>query len=414
MADFRKYVDRYLEPLVLRALEDTRVVALVGARQVGKSTLARHLSGATGEYYTFDDLGTLAAANQDPAAFVRSLARGAVIDEVQKLPNVLSAIKAVVDSDPVPGRLIITGSANLLTIPKLSESLAGRMELFTLYPLSQTEIDSSKTNFVDAIFCGEPLDHHQATETPERTIARIMSGGYPEALRRENETRRNSWFHSYVTTTLQRDVREISAISDILGMERLLRLCATRSASILNETALASEIGIPRKTVGRYLDLLEQMFLIWRLPAYARERGRRVTKAPKMHLNDAGLAAYLFGADFHQLSKNRTMVGGLLETLVVNEIRAQTSWSHSDADILHYREYEGLEIDIVIEKRDGSVAAIEVKATSSPGARDFQSLRRFSQLAGTTFTSGILLYGGAKVVSFGEKLFAVPIANLWA
>ncbi|MHB8196758.1 MAG: ATP-binding protein [Vulcanimicrobiaceae bacterium] len=412
MADFRKYFDRFLEPRLRATLLDTRVIALTGARQVGKSTLARHLSGGTADYYTFDDLGTLAAANADPMAFVRSLPRGAIIDEVQRLPDVLSAIKAAVDSNPVPGRLIITGSANLLTIPKLSESLAGRMELFNLFPLSQAEIEKSPSNFVDRVFAQDAV-FEPVQESPERTIVRIISGGYPEAMSRENDTRRNAWFHSYVTTVLQRDVREISAISDILGMERLLRLCATRSASILNETAIASEIGLPRKTVARYLDLLEQMFLVWRLPAYARERGRRVTKAAKIHLNDTGLASYLYGADVQHLSKTRTMLGGLLETLVANEIRAQASWSNSGSELFHYREYEGLEIDLVLENRDGSVAAIEVKATTSPGANDLQSLKRFAQLTGPSFKKGVLLYGGSKMLTFGENLIALPIAHLW-
>ncbi len=412
MADFRTYIERYLEPRAHSALLDTRVVALVGARQVGKTTLARRLNRGAG-YYTFDDLATLGAAAADPMAFVSALPRGAIIDEVQRVPQVMPAIKAAVDIDPTPGRLILTGSADLLTIPTLSESLAGRIELLTLFPLSQAEIEKSTVNFVDASFADAPV-FASGDETIERTIQRLVSGGYPDAYIRESEARRNAWFLSYVTTILQRDVREISAISDVVGMQRLLRVCAARSASMLNETALASEIGMPRKMVGRYLDLLEQMFLVWRLPAYARERGRRVTKAPKIHVNDVGLASYLYGVDARQLSTNRTMLGGLLETLVVNELRAQASWSASDCSLFHYREYDGLEADVVLEKRDGSVVAIEVKATSSPGQKDFQALQRFAQVAGTSLTRGILLYGGTKTLSFGENLVAVPIGALWS
>ncbi len=413
MADFRTYHDRYLEIRVREAIRDTRVIALVGSRQAGKSTLARHLSEGTASYRTFDDLGTLAAASADPIAFAQALPVGAIIDEVQRLPAILAAIKSIVDIDPTPGRFLLTGSANLLTIPTLSESLAGRMELFTLYPFSQAEIEKSHHNFADMIF-DQRATFNPASENPKRLLQRIVFGGYPEALQRANDRRRNAWFRSYLTTILQRDVRELSAISDVLGMERLLRLCAARNASILNETALGSEIGLSRKIVGRYLGLLEQLFLLSRLPAYARERGRRVTKAAKVHLNDVGLAAYLYGADVHNLSQNRNMLGGLLETLVVNEIRSQASWSNAQPELYHYREYEGLEIDIVLEKRDGTIAAIEVKATTSPGAKDFQSLRRFAELTGDKFQRGVLLYGGSTPLAFGEKLVALPTSALWS
>jgi predicted AAA+ superfamily ATPase len=241
-----------------------------------------------------------------------------------------------------------------------------------------------------------------------------MVGGYPEAVSRENDSRRNAWFHSYVTTMLQRDVREISAISDITGMERLLRLCAARSGSILNETALSSEIALPRKTVSRYLNILEQMFLIWRLPAFAFERGRRVTKAPKIHVVDTGLASYLYGADFHQLSHNRGMLGGLLESFAINELRAQASWVSSRVQLYHYREYEGLEIDSILERADGVVCAVEIKATSSPRENDFRGLRRFADVVGSKLHRGVLLYGGSTPLSFGERLIALPIATLWA
>jgi len=413
MADFRAYRDRFLEPLVRAAIADTRVVAIAGPRQAGKSTLAWHLSGGAGSYYTLDDLGTRAAAEADPSAFVRSLPIGAVIDEVQRLPDILYAVKAVVDVDPTPGRFVLTGSANLLTIPTISESLAGRMELLTLYPFSQAEIEKRKGNFVDEIF-REAATFAASAGDAEDLIYRVMTGGYPEVLGREIESRRNAWFHSYVTTILQRDVRDMSAIADLRGMERLLRLCAARSSSILNETALASEVAMPRKTVGRYLGLLEQLYLVQRLPAYARERGRRITKSPKIHLVDVGLAAYLFGADFHQLSNNRSMFGGLLETLVVNEIRAQASWSDARPQLFHYRETEGLEIDLILEKRDGSIVAIEVKSTTTPGEADFKAMRVFAESAGASFKRGILLYGGAKPLAFGERFVALPIANLWS
>lgn len=413
VADFRNYRRRYLEERISAALADTRVVTIAGARQVGKSTLARHLAEKGAPYLTFDNLATFAAAKEDPHSFVRSLPRGTVIDEVQHVPEVLAAIKTEVDENPVPGRFLLTGSANFLTIPKISESLAGRMELFTLLPLAQNEISGSSRNFIDELF--SPTPNFQArNETLASFFERMTTGGYPEAIDRSSPARRSAWFESYVTTILQRDIRELGAIADLVGAQRLLRLCAARGASLLNETALASEVGLTRKTTANYLQYLEQLFLLWRLPAFARERGRRVSKAPKLLPLDTGLAAHLFGADRGMLHNDRSIAGGLLETFVANEIRAQSAWATTRTSLFHYREYDGLEIDLVLERPDGGLAAIEVKATASPGRGDFKGMRRFADASGSSFVRGVLLYGGDTTISFGPNLYAVPIASLWA
>jgi len=413
VADFRIFRHRFLGPSIDAALADTRIVTIVGARQVGKSTLARHLAKGSAPYLTFDNLATLAAAKEDPHSFIRSLPRGSVIDEVQHVPEILAAIKGEIDSNPTPGRFLLTGSANFLTIPTLSESLAGRMELFTLLPLAQSELSGSTHNFVDELFSPTPT-----FQIPNETLAsifkRLTTGGYPEVLARTEPARRSAWFESYVATILQRDIRELGAISDLVGAQRLLRLCSARSATLLNETALASEVGLTRKTTANYLDYLEQLFLLWRLPAFSRERGRRVRKAPKLLPVDTGLAAHLFGADPNALQSNRSMGGGLLEAFVANEIRAQSSWANTRTSLFHYREYDGLEIDLVLERPDGRLAAIEVKATASPGAGDFKGLGRFRDSVGASFARGVLLYGGETAISFGPNLYAVPIPSLWA
>ena len=413
VADIRNYLHRSLEPRIAAALADTRIVTIAGARQVGKSTLARHAAAKDAPFLSFDNLATLAAAKEDPHSFIRALPRGTVIDEVQYVPEILTAIKSEVDGNPVPGRFLLTGSANFLTIPTLSESLAGRMELFTLLPLAQSELAGTGGNFVDELFSSTPRFRMRG-EPLASIFARMTTGGYPEAVERADPVRRSAWFDSYVTTILQRDIRELGAISDIVGAQRLLRLCAARSASLLNETALASEVGLTRKTTANYLDYLEQLFLIWRLPAFARERGRRVSKAPKLLPLDTGLAAHLFGADLDALRGNRSMAGGLLETFVANELRAQSSWATTRTSLFHYREYDGLEIDLVLERPDGALAAVEVKATASPGTGDFKAMRRFGESLGPSFVRGVLLYGGETTIAFGPNLLAVPISSLWA
>jgi predicted AAA+ superfamily ATPase len=410
MADIRIYVGRFLESELRSALADTRVVGIFGARQSGKSTLARRVSGNGAQYVTFDDLATRDAANADPTAFVTGLNFGSIIDEIQRVPDTLSVIKMVVDEDPRPGRFILTGSANLLTLPRISESLAGRIQIFTLFPFAQAELEKSATNFVDRLFEGEfKVEHAPAPRLPER----VLKGGYPEAVAREGETRRSAWFESYVTTMLQRDVREISAIEDTLAMNRVLRIAAARTAGLLNETALSSQAGIPRKTLSRYLAILEQLYLVWRVPAYARERGRRMTKSPKLYVNDTGLAAHLAGVDVAHLANDRNVFGGLLETFVANELRAQASWSRNKPSLFHYREHDGAEVDLILERRDGKIAAIETKAAASLSANAFSGLQRAAKTFGKDLASGVLLYNGTTSLAFGTRLWAMPIADLW-
>ncbi len=415
MADFRTYRDRFLEAEIRQALADTRVVGLFGARQTGKTTLAGHLSRRAASYVTFDDLTVQETAKADPMAFARALPRGSVIDEVQRVPDILPAIKIIVDEDPRPGRFVLTGSANLLTMPRLSESLAGRMQVFTLFPFAQAELERSGRNFVDQIFSGTfDVRHTVVGHTiKEDFLQRIPRGGYPEVIARPQK-RRNAWFESYVETILRRDVREIAAIEDALAMHRLLRVAAARSAGMLNETALSSQIGLPRKTLSRYLGILERLYLVWRLPAYARNRAHRAVKSPKLYLNDTGLAAYLLGADAVHLRRDRNLLGGLLETFVAAELRAQASWSRNRPELYHYREHDGLEVDLLLERHDGKVAAVVVKATSSPGATDLSGLQRVAAEMGSALAAGVLLYGGNRALPFGKRLYALPISALWS
>ena len=392
-----------------RALVSARVVALQGARQVGKSTLARQLSGA---YYTLDDIGVRAAAELDPQGFVSSLPRGAVIDEVQRVPNLLLAVKQVVDLDNTPGRFILTGSAALLAQSQVSESLAGRMRIIELLPLAKSELYGSGMSFIDLAFSPGPQWQRNSVERTT-LIDLIIGGGYPEALRQPNDLQRRNFFASYASSMIQRDLRDIANISDVTAMDSLLRLIAVRTATTFSPTAFSRDTGIPKTTLQRYTDILERAYLTHRLPAWRRDVGRRLTATPKIFLNDTGFAVALRNVDFHQLEHNPNILGGLTETLVVNELLAQSSWSDTPVTLYFYRDQNNLEADVVLESASGDCVIIEVKTTSSPGKRDYEPLRRIAEIFGKRFRRGILLYGGSSVIPISANVTAIPISSLW-
>ena len=404
-------IPRALAPLVESALGEARVVALVGARQVGKSTLVRALGRP---YFSLDDIGNRSFAQGDPAGFVRSLPVGAVIDEVQLVPDLLREIKAVVDLDDSPGRFVLTGSANILTLPGLADPLVGRMRILHLHPLAEAEIEAAGRNVVDELFADDELAWPDAGTSDEALIGRLLRGGYPEPFRLPNESSRANWFSQYVIAMMQREVREIARISDVTSMERLFSIVAARSAKLLSPTELSSDTGIPKTTLLRYLGILQQTFLVEELPAWAADAGRKHVKAPKVFVNDVGLAAHEVGADFHQLSKNRNLLGPLVETFVVNEIRKQASWSRTQPRLFHFRSHAGQEVDLILESRAGRRVAIEIKAAASLASRDTASVRRLVEAPERGFVRGVVIYTGSRVIPAQPRIHALPIAGLWA
>jgi len=408
-------IARHLSSPLLAALADTPVVLLHGARQTGKTTLARHL--ASGEhqsrYLTLDDAVVLAATRQDPTGFLAGLEGRVVLDEVQRVPELFLAIKAEVDRSPQPGRFLLTGSADVLLLPRLSDPLAGRLEMVTLWPLSQGEIAGSKESFLDVVFAPSAPDFPASAEDRAGLMGRLLLGGYPPVLIRPAPERRRAWFGSYLTAILQRDVRDLANIEDLTALPRLLGLMAARSCSLLNLAELSRSVAIPRTTLQRYLTLLETTFLVQLLPAWSANLGKRLTKSPKILLNDTGLMAYLLGLSEERLKADPMLMGPLLENFVAMELRKQAAWSRTHPQAFHFRLPLGAEVDLVLEDAAGNIVGIEVKASATVYAGDFKGLRTLADLAGPRFRRGIVLYAGASSVPFAANLHAVPVSALW-
>jgi uncharacterized protein len=400
--------------LLVEALGDTRVVLLLGARQVGKSTLAEAIVEADHPAVSvnLDTQAAREAALTDPEGFVAGLKRPVLIDEVQRGgPDLLLAVKATVDKDKTPGQFFLTGSANVLANRKVLDALTGRVESVTLWPLAQSEIEEAEGNFVDSLFDGAPPQIEDAPIGREAIAGRLTAGGYPEARLRD-ERRRARWFDSYVESTLERDLRDISDAHKLKEMPRLLRLLASRAANIVAPANVSKEIALDRSTVEAYIGLLETLFLVRRLPAWTPGIGKRELRHPKVYVVDTGLLLHLLGADEKRLAKDDQVTGKAVENFVAMEILRHAEWSEKAPKLFHYRK-ERDEIDLVLEDRAGDIVAVEVKASASVNSREWQALARLRDARGKAFRCGVLLYTGAATVPLGDRIFAVPISGLW-
>ncbi|HEX8691778.1 MAG TPA: ATP-binding protein, partial [Longimicrobium sp.] len=325
------------------------MVLLNGARQVGKSTLVQSLDSDafSARYLTLDDASVLSAARTATEDFVAGLDGSTILDEVQRAPELFVALKAAVDRERRAGRFLLTGSADVLMLPRVSESLAGRMEVLTLWPLSQGEIEGAREGFVDALFSGGALTlPADAAIGRDELARRVVSGGYPEVLARDAARRRRAWFGSYITTILQRDVRDIANIDGLAELPRLLALLAARTGTLLNFSELSRSSTLPQSTLKRYMALLEMTFLVGTVPAWSGNLGKRLTKSPKVLLCDTGLAAYLLGLDGPGGPDALSAFGGLLESFVAMEVRKQLAWSHAQPRLYHFRTQADQEVDL--------------------------------------------------------------------
>lgn len=404
---------RYALPRLTEALTDSPVVLIHGPRQCGKTTLAqtqgRHSKYV---YLSFDDDVVRGAAQTDPAGFMSNLPRRVILDEVQRVPALFAALKIAVDRERVPGRFILTGSANVLLVPKLADSLAGRMQILRLHPLAQCELARHAPGFLDALFDGR-FKFRQSERLGNQLAQRIAAGGYPAALARPAGRRRAAWYRDYLEALVQRDVRDLARISSLDVLPRLLALAAAQTAQLFNMTALAAPFQLSRPTIGDYVTLLERVFLLERLPPWHSNRISRLIKTPKLHLGDTGLACALLGVDAAALVADRPLLGRILETFVFQELRRQASWHDEPLAFFHFRDKDGVEVDIVIERGARALVGVEVKAAATVTAADFRGLRKLREAAGKRFVAGVVLYDGEVSVRFDEQLYAVPLRALW-
>ena len=404
---------RYAEPRLTEALADSPVVLIHGPRQCGKTTLARVVGERMGyAYVNFDDDVARGAAEADPAGFVADLPEHTILDEVQRVPALFAALKTAVDRKRVVGRFMLTGSANVLLVPKLADSLAGRMQILRLHPLAQCELARRAPAFLDVLFRGG-FKTRQTERLAGQLAERIAAGGYPAALARPTEKRRATWYRDYLEALVQRDVRDLARISALDALPRLLSLAAAQTARLLNVAGLAAPFQLSRPTIRDYVTLLERVFLLETLPPWHSNRLSRLVKTPKLHLGDSGLACALLGVDAASLAADRPLLGQLLETFVFQELRRQASWRDEPIGFFHFRDKDGAEVDIVLERGARELVGVEVKASATVTVADFRGMRKLREAAGKRFAAGVVLYDGEITASFGDGFFAVPLRALW-
>jgi uncharacterized protein len=403
---------RFAESGLREALAESPVVLLHGPRQSGKTTLAQDVGRRLGyAYFTFDSDVTRAAAEADPAGFVDGLPAHVILDEVQRVPELFTSLKLAVDRDRRPGRFLLTGSSNVLLLPRLADSLAGRMDVLRLHPLAQCEIARRKPQFLSTLFDAR-FKVRPAERLGDALFERIAAGGYPPALARRTSRSRASWYQGYIESLVQRDVRELARISALDAMPRLLAIAASQTARLFNRSELAAPLQLSRPTVRDYVTLLERVFMLETLPPWHTNRLSRLVKTPKLHLADTGLACALLGATAAALKDDRDLLGQLLETFVFQELRRQGTWLDDPASFFHFRDKDGYEVDIVVEC-GRKLAGVEVKAGATVREADFRGLRKLRDGAGSRFAAGAILYDGGATASFGGGMFAVPIRALW-
>jgi len=408
-------IRRNIRKSILESLQDTPVVFIQGARQTGKSTLVRHIADTEypADYLTLDDMGILSAAQQDPQGFLSSLSTPVILDEVQRVPELFQSIKMLVDRDRKPGRFILTGSANVLLLPRISQSLVGRIDIHTLWPFSQGEIVGIREKWIDTVFSPDPIPTLLKKRSPENFFRTVVEGGFPEVIKRKTPQRKKAWFSSYITTIVQRDIRDLSNIENLIEIPRLMSILASRTGQLLNYAEISRNTGIPQTTIKRYISMLKATMLIYTVPPWYINIGKRMVKTPKIYFCDTGLACFLSGLSLERFENACELRGRLFENFVVIELLKQISWSEKKPRLYHYRTHTQREVDIVLEDEQERVVGVEVKISATVKNEDFFGLRDFAESARERFLRGILLYTGEKVIPFGKGLYAIPLPTLW-
>lgn len=409
----RTYLERGLQGRIAEALRDTPVVCLLGPRQSGKSTLVSRMAPSR-QMVSLDDAAYLKLAREDPQGFLAGLADQVTIDEVQRAPGLTLAIKRSVDHDRRPGRFLLTGSANLLQLPKLADSLAGRMETLHLHPLTESEKAGSPGLFFQKLMADgfKPELVGSRPPAPSTLPGRLISGGYPEAVRR-GPARAQDWLRQYLQSVIERDIRDVARLREGSDLLQMMTLIAERSGTLLNVSGLATSLKKARVTIENHLAILEKMFLVRQIPAWHENATKRAVRTPKLHLCDCGLAAALMGLEIEDWLTERERFGRLLESFVVQQMHALAGWFQPHLRFWHYRDKEKNEVDCVIT-RGRKVWGVEVKLSQSVSSSDAKGLHKLAEYAKGNFQTGILLYDGDDTFAVGDpRILAVPIAKLW-
>lgn len=439
-----RFYPRLIEQKLTESLSDSPVVLIHGPRQCGKTTLAQltcaphHLDSETSfvspkniptrakrsnqlaeySYFTFDDNALLEAAQADPIGFVYDLPERVILDEIQRVPELFDIIKIVIDRERTAGRFLLTGSTNVLLIPRLSSSLAGRLHVIPLLPLAQYEMASEKqslmsnTPFLQSLF-EKGFKINSMQRLGKDLVQKVAAGGFPPALARTSSIRQADWYRNYVDTLVQRDVRQATQVRSLDVLPRLLGAAASQTARVFNLSQLASPFNLSNPTIANYITLLERIYLVERLPSWHSNKLKRLVKVPKLHMTDTGLAAALLSAGPKDLELDRKLFGQLLETFVFQELKRQSSGYDGPINFYHFRDRDGVEVDIVLEQGYRAIAGIEVKAAATVKEEDFRGLRKLANAAGEQFRHGVVLYDGESTIPFGDKLYCVPIRCLW-
>jgi len=408
------FIPRLLAPVIRETMESARITAIVGPRQSGKTTLVRRIvADSQMTYVTLDDDTARSSAQEDPYGFVLGLRRPAAIDEVQRAPELMLALKRFVDDDTRPGSFLITGSANLQTLPRIADALPGRVDYLRLDPLAEAEILGVPGSVVDRLFDPSWLPANATSAGRDVYVDAVVGGGFPEARLRPTRSRRR-FFEGYITSLIERDIAAAAQLRTTDRVGSTLRLVAARSGASAEPYALGHELGLDGKTASAHLQALERLFAIRLLPAWSTNLGARITKAPRAYMADTGLHAHTIGAGRDAFLHDRTgaVTGQLVETLVLNEVLRQASWAETPVHASFYRDARQREIDLVLESGQ-RVVGIEIKASATASARDARHLGFLRDRLGDRFVRGVVMYSGSAVVPLGERLQALPIGALW-
>lgn len=405
---------RYLKDKLLQAFKVSPVTLLVGPRQSGKTTLMKEIAVELGmRYITFDTLTQLMAAQNDPEGFVKALTKPVILDEIQRALEITLPIKQHIDEERIPGFFGLTGSANPLATPALNDSLAGRMFILNMWPLSMSEMHKTESRFLDLAF--DPAAEFSASSSwkKEQMIETFAAGGYPDAIHLEPLTR-DLWYDNLLTTIIERDVKDIEDIARPRDLAKILSILATRTSNLLNVSELSRASSIPYTTLTHYMALLEALFLVVRLPAWHHHRTKRLIKMPKLHFCDTGLLINQLRVGKELILENGRLLGSILENFVFLELKKLSSWAPQPIELYHFRTQTGAEVDLVLEDRAGRVVGIEIKASETISPEDWKGLSILEEEVGDKLVRSIILYPGKEVIAPRKNRVALPMTTLWS